>query len=74
MGIAAGGTAAERAAVERQYEVDEFVAATRRLVALYQRLHQVQARWVLYKLTEDLLLSHPSCLQRLLLLRLGLQW
>jgi hypothetical protein len=46
VGLAAGGTAAERAAVERQYEFDEFVAATKRLVGLYQRLHQVQARWV----------------------------
>lgn len=46
VGLVPGGTAAERAAVERQYEVDEFVAATKRLVALYQRLHQVQDRWV----------------------------
>jgi hypothetical protein len=44
VGLAAGGTAADRAAVERQYEVDEFVAATKRLVAQYQRLHQVQDR------------------------------
>jgi hypothetical protein len=44
VGLAAGGTAFERAAVERQYEVDEFVAATKRLVVQYQRLHQVQDR------------------------------
>jgi hypothetical protein len=49
VGVVPGGTAAERAAVERQYEVDEFVAATKRLVALYQRLHQVQDRYTGWK-------------------------